>query len=214
MLNREEVFRLYHNCGLATKLYLRIKLKICPFLAMETYFPPAGKVIDLGCGNGVFSNLLKLGSPAREILGFDLDPKKIKTARDVHKDIPGLEFRVFNITDMDYPKSDVIAMIDVLYLIPSSRQEAMLRKCYQALTKGGVLLLKDMDTRPRWKYLWNLFQETMAVKIIGFTHGNRFCFRSRAEYLRLLEGVGFRVRPISLDKGYWYPHVLFFAAKE
>jgi len=214
MLNRGEVYRHYRNCGLAIKLYLRIKLRICPFQALETYFPRAGKVIDLGCGNGVFSNLLKLGSPSREILGFDLDPKKIKTAREVHKEIPGLEFRVSNITDMDYPMSDVISMIDVLYLIPYPRQEAMLRKCHGALTKGGVLILKDMDTQPRWKYLWNIFQETLAVKIIGFTHGNKLYFRTRSEYLRLLEGIGFRVRPISLDKSYWYPHVLFIAVKE
>ncbi len=214
MLNREEVYRLYRNCGPATKLYLRIKLRICPFLALETYFPRAGKVIDLGCGNGVFSNLLKLGSPSREILGFDLDPKKIKTAREVHKDIPGLEFRVSNITDMDYPMSDVISMIDVLYLIPYSRQEAMLRKCHGALRKGGTLILKDMDSRPRWKYLWNIFQETLAVKMIGFTLGGRFYFRKQSDYLSLLESIGFRVQPVSLDKGYWYPHILYVCIKE
>lgn len=214
MLNREAIYRLYHNCGPATKLYLRIKFRICPFQALETYFPPAGKVIDLGCGNGVFSNLLKLGSPAREIIGFDLDPKKIKTAREVHKDIPGLEFRVSDIADMDYPRSDVISIIDVLYLIPYSRQEVMLHKCYGALGKGGILILKDMDSRPRWKYLWNIFQETLAVKIIGFTLGGRFYFRKQSDYLSLLESIGFRVQPVPLDKGYWYPHILYVCIKE
>jgi len=31
-----------------------------------------------------------------------------------------------------------------------------------------------MDTRPRWKYAWNMIQETLAVKVIGFTLGSRF----------------------------------------
>jgi 2-polyprenyl-3-methyl-5-hydroxy-6-metoxy-1,4-benzoquinol methylase len=214
MLNREAIYSLYRNCGLATKLYLRIKFRICPFQALETYFPRAGKVIDLGCGNGVFSNLLKLGSPSREIIGFDLDPKKIRAARKAHKDVGGLEFQVSNITDMDYPSGDVFSIIDVLYLIPSDKQEEMLRKCYQALSKGGTLILKDMDTRPRWKYLWNIFQETIAVKIIEFTRGGKFYFRGRSDYLRLLEAIGFKVKSISLDRGYSYPHVLFIAVKE
>jgi len=199
---------------MATKLYLRIKLRICPFLAVETYVPRSGKVVDLGCGNGVFSNLLKLGSPSRQVVGFDLDPKKIKAARDVHKDITGLEFQVANITDMDYPSADVFSLVDVLYLIPRREQEDMLRKCCRALSSGGALILKDMDTQPRWKYFWNVLQETLAVKIIGFTLGGKFYFRERADYLRLLRGIGFRVKAVPLDKGYWYPHILYVCVKE
>ncbi len=214
MLSRKNVYDLYRGRGAAIQLYLRIKLRICPFLAMETYFPPAGKIIDLGCGNGVFSNLLKLGSPSRKILGFDLDPKKIKAANEVHGDVPGLEFMVSNITDMDYPAGDVFSIIDVFYLIPRERQEEMLRKIHESLPRGGALLLKDMDTRPRWKYFWNLFQETIAVKIVGFTLGGRFYFRPRADYLALLEKVGFKVEAVPLDKGYWYPHILYICTKE
>ncbi len=213
MLSRKAVVRLYRGSGAATRFYLRIKLRICPFLAMETYFPTAGRIIDLGCGNGAFSNLLKLGSPPREILGLDLDPKKIRAATRVHQDVPGLEFRVSNITDMDYPPADVFSIIDVLYLIPPEKQEKMLRKCFGSLSRGGVLIIKDMDTEPGWKYLWNLFQETLAVKIIGFTLGSKFHFRPRAEYLALLEKTGFRVKAVSLDKGYWYPHILYVCVK-
>ena len=214
MLSRKEVYRLYRRAGLGTKIYLRIKLRICPVLKMETYFPSEGMVVDLGCGNGVFSNLLKLASPSRDIVGFDLDPKKILTAREVHKNIFGLEFRAGNIVTLDFPGADVFSLIDVLYLIPLAQQEEMLRKCHQSLNKGGTLILKEMDARPRWKSLWNLFQETLAVKIIGFTLGGKFYFRDRAEYTRLLESIGFKVTAVPLDKGTWYPHILYYCIKE
>jgi 2-polyprenyl-6-hydroxyphenyl methylase/3-demethylubiquinone-9 3-methyltransferase len=81
MVAKKEIFRLYKESSLLTKLYIRIKLKICPFLKMETFFPSNGKIIDLGRGNGLFSHILKLGSSLREIIGIDLDKKKIKAAK-------------------------------------------------------------------------------------------------------------------------------------
>ncbi len=84
----------------------------------------------------------------------------------------------------------------------------------RALPPGGVLVLKDMDKRPRWKYAWNMIQETIAVKIIGFTLGSRFYFRRRADYVALLNGLGFAVDIVPLHRGYWYPHILFVAKKK
>lgn len=213
VLTRKQVLGLYRKSGWATRLYLRVKLRICPFLEMETFFPREGRIIDLGCGNGVFSNLLKLGAPSREILGFDLDAKKIRAARKVHAGVASLEFREADIAAMDFPPGDVFSIIDVFYLIPRGLQEDILRRCHAALPRGGKLILKDMDTRPAWKYAWNAFQETLAVKIIGFTLGGKFYFRGREDYRELLGRIGFDVETAPLDRGYWYPHILYICRK-
>jgi hypothetical protein len=71
-----------------------------------------------------------------------------------------------------------------------------------------------MDKRPRRKYLWNMIQETVAVKVVGFTLGSRFYFRSREENVSRLRALGFRVEVVRLDKGYWYPHILYLARKD
>ncbi len=76
-----------------------------------------------------------------------------------------------------------------------------------------MLAVKDMDTRPRWKYAWNTIQETLAVKIIGFTLSSRFYFQSRENFTALLQKIGFEVEVVPLDKGYWYPHILYLAKK-
>ncbi|MCK4932514.1 MAG: hypothetical protein KAT01_10130, partial [Candidatus Aminicenantes bacterium] len=64
-----------------------------------------------------------------------------------------------------------------------------------------------------WKYAWNLFQETLAVKMIGFTLGERFYFRSQKEYLEILQRIGFSVKPVPMHSGYWYPHIAYICTK-
>jgi len=192
-IDSKDIFSLYSETGLITKSYLRIKLKICPLVRLETLFPEEGKIIDLGCGNGLFPNILGIGSYRRRIIGADLDEKKIAAAEKTKGRLANIEYSMGNIVTMDYPTGDVFSLIDVLYLIPYEAQEVILRKCTDALSPEGTLIIKEMDTRPRWKYIWNYWQETVAVKIIGFTLGERFYFRSRDNFQNLLSGLGFKV---------------------
>ena len=70
-----------------------------------------------------------------------------------------------------------------------------------------------MDLAPRWKYAWNVVQETISVKIVGFTLGSRFHFRSREDYVSTLAGLGFDTEIIPLHQGYAYSHILYVARK-
>ncbi len=214
MVDKKKLYKLYKNTDLLTKLFIRIKLKICPFLKMEEYFPKKGKIIDLGCGNGLFSNLLKLGSMDRKIIGYDLDEKKIKIAKKTqYKKNPDINFYHADILKVDYPISNVFCLSDVLYLIPYEKQEIILRKCYASLKKGGILIIKEVDTKPKWKYWWNFFQEIISVKILNLTLGKNFYFKGEKEYMEILSEIGFKVKVVRLDKGYWYPHILYLCFK-
>jgi len=213
MVTKQDIYHRYRQGGFWTRIYLRIKLKICPLIALETHFPTEGKIVDLGCGNGLFAHILNLGRPQREILGFDLDEEKIRTAeRTIVAGMPAT-FLPGNITEMPIPAADIISLIDVLYLIPYDLQESLLNRCHAALKPGGQLIIKEMDSRPRWKAGWNHIQETLAVKILGFTLGRRFYFRSREEFQSLLSRLGFQVRSLPLHQGYWYPHIVHIATK-
>jgi SAM-dependent methyltransferase len=213
-IDTKDIFSLYSESDLVTKSYLRIKLKICPLVRLESLFPEEGKIVDLGCGNGLFPNILGIGSYRRHIVGADLDETKIAAAERTKGRLTNIEYAVGNIVTMDYPTGDAFSLVDVLYLIPYEAQETILQKCARALAPGGTLIIKEMDTRPRWKYIWNYFQETLAVKIIGFTLGERFYFRSRDNFENLLSGMGFRVDTVRLDKGYWYPHIAYVCTRE
>jgi SAM-dependent methyltransferase len=213
-VDKKALYALFKGRGAWTAFFTRVKLRICPLLAVEARLPDAGRILDLGCGNGFFAGIMTLGSPRRTITGFDLDPKKIAVARETFKGRPGLEFSVGDLLAADYPAADIVTIIDVLYLIPFEAQEAILSKCRAALPRGGLLAVKDMDTRPRWKLAWNTMEETVAVKIIGFTLGERFYFQNREAFAALLRRVGFDVEIVPLHKGYWYPHILYLARKK
>ena len=213
MIDKNKIFELYIDASFITRAYLRIKLKICPLIALEPHFPREGKIIDLGCGNGLFPNILSLGSSHRQVIGLDLDEKKIAVANETKIPVMQITYQVGDVVEADYPQGDVFTLVDVLYLIPYDKQEIILQKCYNSLLPGGTLIVKEMDTRPRWKYVWNLFQETLAVKLIGFTLGERFYFRSQSEYLKILGQIDFTVKPVPLDKGYWYPHIVYICTK-
>ncbi len=214
MVAKKDVLRVFRGRGLMTNLYLRIKLRICPVLAIETYLPAEGRVIDLGCGSGLMAAIYMLGSDRRRVTGFDLDPEKVAAARRLEERWPSLEFHEADLTAFRPPEAQALTIVDVLYLIPFAAQEEILKWGWESLPSGGVLLLKDMDTRPAWKAIWNSFQETLAVKVLGFTLGGKFYFRPEEDYRRLLERLGFEVQVVRLDRGYWYPHILFVCRKK
>ena len=214
MISKKDILAVFRGQGLAASFYLRIKLRICPVREIETYLPDDGPVVDLGCGSGLMAALFMLGSDRRRVVGFDLDPKKVEAARRLQARWPALAFHEADLTAVRLPAARAVTIVDVLYLIHYAQQEEILKRCGEALPAGGVLLLKDMAARPRWKYLWNFFQETLAVKVIGFTLGSSFYFRPEEDYRRTLERLGFEVSVIRLDKGYWYPHILFVCRKK
>ncbi len=213
MLDKREIFKLYRDAPFFFRAYLKIKLKICPLIALEDFFPEKGSIVDLGCGSGLFPKILSLGCPERRIFGLDLDKRKIEAANQSESRDLNITYRVGDVVEADYPKGNVFSLVDVLYLIPYDKQEVILRKCYQTLPEGGILVVKEMDTRPRLKYLWNLFQEMLAVKLIGFTLGEKFFFRSQEDYLNILRQLGFSVKTIPLHSGYWYPHIAYICTK-
>lgn len=211
---QKKVNHFYRHQPLSNHLYQTIKLKICPLIALEPYFPQEGTILDLGCGQGLFALILHFGSSSRKIIGFDLDEKKIKAAKNIMGGVENLTFFQKNIITDDYPIVEAVALIDVLYLIPYSEHLRLFQKIYNCLSSDGLFILKEMDTRPRWKYLWNLAQETLAVKLIGFTLGSHFYFRSQREMIQLLTQVGFKTDIIPLDHGYPYPHIAYLSTKK
>lgn len=213
-VTRRAVYGLFRGAGFPMKLYPRLKFRMCPILRIEAYVPDGGDVLDLGCGNGLFAAILKLGSPDRTIIGIDLDARKITAARRSLGKLRGVDFRLGDIVSASYPKTGACTIIDVLYLLPVETQNAILKKCAEALPAGGALILKEMDLAPRWKYVWNAVQETISVKIVGFTLGSRFHFRSREDYAATLAGLGFDVEIVPLHRGYAYSHILYVARKK
>src|SRR5438045_8732541 len=122
---KKEIMRLYGGKGWAS-FFTRIRLFItAPFDALDKHIPREGFIVDLGCGYGIFANLLGLLSPKRKILGMDLDGFKMKHA---DKGIPNVEFRLADITKTNIPPRDCILPIPVSHhFAPLVRSEPLWR---------------------------------------------------------------------------------------
>ncbi len=196
------------------KLYKLIRRKTCPFGLIEQYIPRNGDIYDLGCGYGQFINFLSRFSYRNcEYTGFDIDNKRIEFAlkNNFH---PSVQFKKYDITGgLNIKEAGCITLIDALVFLPFYKQEEILSRCFGYLKKGGVLIIKDITNRPRFKYFWHQMQEFFVLYVFKLVRGEGIYCRSAESYKAMLEKIGFKVKVVPADKGYLYPHILYICHK-
>ena len=191
------------------KLYVWFRTKLIPLPAIDQLLPRKGLILDVGCGFGVTTLYLALQSQERKLIGLDLDSKRIAAARIAGSRLPQVSFEVQNfLANPFFPEgADAILMVDLLHHVSFPTQEKLLDQCTAQLRKGGVLLLKEIDTRPRRKFYWNFLHDKLM------TGNQKLYFRPSEVFQQELEQRGFAVRrwphlhPL-------YPHVFLFCTKK
>jgi 2-polyprenyl-6-hydroxyphenyl methylase/3-demethylubiquinone-9 3-methyltransferase len=201
---------LYDAEAPGVRLHVRARHWLCPLERIAAHVPLAGRVLDVGCGHGLFGNLLALGSAERQVFGVDPMASKIAVAQRAARDLPNARYAVGSAADVTDGPYDVITILDVLYLLPRPAKLALLRECRTLLAPDGLLLLKTNDRKPRWKYLWARFEEQLMTSL-GVTEGQGLYFLNAAQNRALLGMAGFTAEIIRLDSWLPYPHVLFVA---
>lgn len=207
----------YSALTFGDRLHLRIRWLLCPLLRIAEYVPRDGVIVDVGCGHGLFAQLLARQSASRQIIGFDLDAAKIELAQQLTAEsagLPNLSFRVQDVSQASVPPAAAVTILDVFYLVPYAAQEKLLADCAAKLKSGGVIVLKEIAESPRWKFAANWLEESLMVRILKLTAGEgAFYFRSRADWQALLTRLGLQVETIAIDRGYYHSHVLYIARK-
>lgn len=213
-----EVFDLYAGQPWRVRAHVRVRWWTCPFAAVAIHVPETGRILDLGCGHGVFSAYLALESGHRQVLGIDPAEDKILAASAAAEAAAekGLANLRFTRADAESPPEgswDAIAVLDVLYLLEPERQKSVLDRCARALAPGGILLVKEVADTPRWKAAWNRMQETLSVRVLRITRGKKLCFLPPAQHASWLTARGLDVTSLPLDKGFLHPHHLIAARR-
>ena len=201
----------YRGAPLGDRLHVLVRWLTCPFPPIVDVLPSAGRVLEVGCGHGLFSGYLARRSPRLQVLGVDIDADKIAVATAAEPLGDGrLRFWVGDSGSVPDGPWDAVVLVDVLYLLDEAGQRALLDSCAAVLAPGGVLVVKDMATRPRWKARWNAAQEALSVRVLKITAGSReFAFTDPDERARWLVAAGLSdVRAIRLDRGRVHPHHL------
>lgn len=173
-----QVKKMYGGRGWPS-LFTKIRFITAPFRQLEPHIPREGFIVDLGCGYGIFANLLGLLSPARKILGMDLDDYKIKYA---DRGVKNVEFKAADITKTNIPPADCILLIHVLHHLNSyEEQETLIKACLEKLKKGGRLVITEIDRKPWWKFFLTQLADRMLYP------GDKIYYRFPEKMLRLLD---------------------------
>jgi 2-polyprenyl-3-methyl-5-hydroxy-6-metoxy-1,4-benzoquinol methylase len=187
-------------------LILRVKL----LAVMDLLLPAEGRILDVGCGFGLWSAYFGQMQPQRRILGVDLSERRVEMARRVVKHVGvGAEFTAGDIREARVEGPfDGAYVLDVLHHIPRDDQRAVLEKLRDLLAPGGVLLIKDITTEP---WLGLKFTEILDRAMVGFHE--ELAYRHHREWQSLLEELGFHVRVVRVPDVLPYPHVILAARK-
>ena len=207
--------RLYRGESRGARLHTWIRWLSCPFPAVVAALPAGGRILEIGCGHGLFAAYAALSSAARTVLGTDIDADKIEHARAAGAPLGDrLRFEVARDGSVPTGPWDAIVIVDMLYLLPADAQRALVLEASAQLAEAGSLVIKEMDVVPGWKARWNRLQETLAVRVLRITDGGgTMAFVSASETMQWLRTAGLSVTDRRLDRGRIHPHHLIVASR-
>ena len=170
------------------------------------YLPERGRVLDVGCGFGLFSLYYASVRPGLTLEGLDRNPRRIAMARAAAQRL-GLGNVRYEVGDATHFRGgrlfDGAYMLDIVHHIPPEAVRPLLEQLGKVLPAGARLVVKDVDSRPAYKR-WFTHVLDLAMDPRTPVH-----YWPAEELQALLESVGFRVyRHLMVDM-FPYPHVLY-----
>jgi len=205
---------LYSDQPLGVRIHTFLRAWSAPLDVVVNALPSRGRLLDVGCGHGLVSNEAALRSPELHVLGIDIADAKIAAARKSVGTRSNVEFRAAPLEDIAEAGFDAVSVIDVLYLVPKAAWTSFLGACFQKLSPGGTLVVKEIGTTPRWKFERLRFQEYLSTRVLRITKGESMSFESGEQLKRRLENAGFEAVAVEkLDSGYASPHLMVTGRK-
>lgn len=187
-----------------------------------------GRVVDIGCGQGLFASLLSALSAmqaqpgewpalwpatpkAARYTGIELMPKDVARAEaSVGHLQPTPRFVCADMCKAELPPSDLVVILDVLHYVDLDAQEGVLRRVRDALQPGGRLLLRVGDAASRRGFAMSQWVDRTVTRIRGHRVSPTWG-RTLKDWMALLERLGFSVQSIPMSEGTPFANVLLVA---
>ena len=167
--------------------------------------PQPLRILDLGCGTGSTTLLLKQAFPQAEVIGLDLSPYMLVRAEDKAK-TAGLDihWRHGNAeqTGLSDASFDLVTASLLFHETPPAVSQSILRESFRLLRVGGEVLILDgnQKTLRHLSFLNNVFEEpyirAFAAESIDAWMGAAGFGAVQTEDLWLIHQVTRGVKPI------------------
>ncbi|NEQ44954.1 MAG: class I SAM-dependent methyltransferase [Leptolyngbya sp. SIOISBB] len=122
------------------------------------------RILDVGCGTGTTTLMLKRRFPQTEVVGLDLSPHMLvmaqRKARDARLDVTFCHGDAMA-TGLDEDSFDVVCATLLFHETPPSVAKAILRESFRVMRPGGQILLLDgnQQTLRTVDWLNTIFEE-------------------------------------------------------
>jgi uncharacterized protein (DUF2062 family)/trans-aconitate methyltransferase len=214
----------YLSAGIATWEFARGKLLHDPMylqVLKDGRVPRRGRLLDLGCGQGLMLALLATASDewrqgrwpaswppppdALDLFGIDSRPRVAKRARDVLGDAATIS--ELDLASWSPPPCDAVLLFDVLHLLPRDAQDRLIDGVARAMSPGGVLIVREADAEAGWKF----HMVRVGNRFNAFWQGRfrrPFCFDSVSGWTRRFREAGFDVEAVTRQDSGLFGNVL------
>jgi SAM-dependent methyltransferase len=184
-------------------------------------------VVDIGCGQGLLSAwLLAAGDMASDadwpknwgqaprnvtVKGIELMPADVERANTALKAHANrFTFEVGDMCTTAFGKAQTVAILDVLHYVPYAAQEDVLARVRDALAPQGLLILRIGDAGGGWGFRVSNWVDSVVFFMRGHKSSRLYC-RTLAEWIGVLQKIGFQVETKPMSEGTPFANVLMLA---
>jgi len=218
----------YRVLNWINRFIIWMRFKITPLDRLIKLIPTQGRLLDLGCGFGVFSYFFAQRFPKLQIIGLDPSVNRIELANNVFEQPENLEFYQGEINNLKEENFKAVLLNDVIYLFSKEELIEVFKKCHQKTSLDGVLVIKTMNRARFFRYLFSISTPWLINKIIsvfstkkglsrvfGFRKSNPVYYHPEAIENVLKQTGWTNIQVYDLPAIIFpYPHIIYFCQKK
>ncbi|MDP2632577.1 MAG: class I SAM-dependent methyltransferase [Candidatus Curtissbacteria bacterium] len=186
---------------MAQSLYDLLRSWMLPLKEIDRLIPRKGRIVDLGCGEGVTAKYLA-HIKSRTIIGVDNNKKRLQKST-----LKNLQFKLADIRKYPLKKADTVIFSDVLHHLSYVDQKVLLAKVAKALKKNRLLLIKEIDTKEFVRSSLSRFWDFV------FYPKDKIYYHDSEKFKTELEKLGFIVEVIRASRLFPGSTTLFVCQK-
>jgi SAM-dependent methyltransferase len=179
------------------KGYIKGKLNTDPVFnkALATLKHRRGRIIDLGCGLGLFALWLREHGCLLPVLGCDLGHWKLQAGMQAaHRlEFKEIELVYQDLTEIPLASASVICAFDVLHYLPQIRQNILVKSLAVAARNGTLVLIRTGVRGLGWRSTLTLIEENWT-RVTGWIRVGEVNFPDLAPLIAAFEKEGCSVK--------------------